>query len=85
MKRFERLPLLVLVALSILWITGCNKKTTRLEFSFTNSEKTEFEDEKSLFFSAEKDLITIDSILDLEDGEITIQVIDVKNNDVIWN
>lgn len=77
--------LVIVLALFIFCFTGCSKETTILEFSFSNSEKTEFEDEKSLFFNAEKDLITLESILELEDGKIAIQVIDVENNDVIWS
>ena len=86
MKLFERLLLLIIgLSLLILCITGCNKKTTLLEFSFSSGEETEFEDKKSIFFNEEKDLITLDSILELEDGKITIQVIDVENNDIIWS
>ncbi|MDE7424587.1 MAG: hypothetical protein K2N51_13020 [Lachnospiraceae bacterium] len=85
-KHFERLLLLVIgLALIVYCITDCNKKTTSLKFSFSSGEKTEFEDKKSIFFNEEKDLITLDSILELEDGKITIQVIDVENNDIIWS
>ena len=86
MKHFGRFTLLsIVLTFLILCITGCTKETSLLEFSFSNSEKAEFNDAKSLFFHGEKDLVKLDSILKIEDGEITIQVSDVENNDVIWS
>lgn len=77
-KAFLIFTLLIAVICSL---CGCTTKSTVLEFTYSNSK---FAYEKSLYFNEDRDTVTLNANIEIDEGTVVMQIIDKQNNRTVW-
>lgn len=84
-KMFKRLNLLLLF-LIILSLTACSSGSgTRMEFSFNTKTPADSYDEKFIYTNEDMDLLILNAELKIDTGEVTIQVQEISNDEIVWS
>lgn len=84
-KAFSARVIKVLLLTSFLFLlTGCEKESTTLAFSFHTSSPYDSSEEKVIYFNENYEHVVLDVSLQIDTGSATLQVTDLHNQ-VIWN
>lgn len=77
-KVFFIFTLLIIVICSL---CGCTNSTTVLEFTYSNSK---FSYKKALYFNDNRDTVTFNANIEIDEGTVFMQIIDKQSNQTIW-
>ena len=75
-----------LLLMSVCMLTACQIKHSgsTLEFSSNTSEKASSYDEKTIYINEDREKIELATSLDLDCGEVSIQVVSAEDDAVVW-
>lgn len=71
----------------LFFMSACSNdlSDTKIEFSFNTNISSNSEKSKSIFVNEDMDILELNAELEVDSGDVTVQVADLQNEKIIWD